>query len=232
MQINSFNHPSFKGSLKQNLAIGESVVREFGRAFPHVKSSSFLSAKIYKLQQRNSFNLKNISDVKFFSKYSKRKKLINSLKDLFCRWHESVFKTNRRLNELFAPSTRELVRKWEVALKQCECFVNCGEINQMLALKMRSEFKNITFVEMNIVNKKNGKSEASHLFVLLGMKKDGKCQNPSTWGENAVIIDGWAKMNMRAQDALEYYKGLFSVDKKCHSLQYKSMDEYLKIWEI
>lgn len=48
-----------------------------------------------------------------------------------------------------------------------------------------------------------------HQFVIAGLSKDAKLNDPTTWGNNAIIADAWAGIAMPAQRALQHLKIIF-----------------------
>ena len=57
------------------------------------------------------------------------------------------------------------------------------------------------------------------------MKEDAKINDPSTWGDDAVVCDVWANIAMGKDEAIEYYRDLFSIDDR-YVLHFEYSDNF------
>lgn len=145
--------------------------------------------------------------------------------------YNSMFKKIRKMRDLVDqqisslenPSPeRRLEIVWSTA--QSKGLANCGEVVAGIMLKLykhHPEIKKARLIYMDIkTSNKNSRFDLinDHLFVVIGMKRNAKLDNTSTWGKHALIIDAWIYANQhklligRPMDVLEIYKREFKVN--------------------
>ena len=97
-----------------------------------------------------------------------------------------------------------------------ECQVKqCGDRADILTKWLKEQgIENVQ--KINITSKKMNYEHGEHVFNVIGMAENADTKDPTTWGENAVIIDAWAGKTFTPQEGLEFYKDFFT---------YKSVDE-------
>ena len=66
--------------------------------------------------------------------------------------------------------------------------------------------------EIMICTKDISFEKGEHVFNVIGMAEDADTKNPSTWGENAIVIDAWSGKVFTPKEALKFYKDFFNYD--------------------
>lgn len=66
--------------------------------------------------------------------------------------------------------------------------------------------------EIMICTKDINFEKGEHVFNVIGMAEDADTKNPSTWGENAVVVDAWSGKVFTPKEALKFYKDFFNYD--------------------
>lgn len=185
----------------QNLRLGEKTLKDFNGEYPYFQSSSKLKFKILKHRQNPNYQdiIKNLSN--FCSLVNVKIKLM---------------RTGLRTSANKYNYVRKMVKNEKIA--------NCGECAFLMSKDLES--KNIKHQNIFMcVNDKDGNYLGdNHSFILLGADKNADYTKPSTWGKNAVIVDGWANFVSRAADGLDYLKQIFNVnqvDRNCEFRPYR-----------
>ena len=190
--------------VKQNLRIGERILKNFQSEYPYVVSSTKMGLKINKYKDNEKYT--PIID-----------KLGNKIKYYILKILEIRMHAERIENPV------EYLKE-AVKVKKAS---NCGECVAIIADKLKSEkieYKNII---MSINKKDTFEKRANHAFSVIGMNKNADVSKPKTWGKNAVIIDAWANTVTRAQEGLEYIKQILKVDSNKDLCSYRSYNYYI-----
>lgn len=66
--------------------------------------------------------------------------------------------------------------------------------------------------EIMICTKDISFEKGEHVFNVIGMAEDADTKKPSTWGENAVVVDAWSGKVFTPKEALKFYKDFFNYD--------------------
>lgn len=186
MKNNSLNTVSF-GSIKPQMRAAEMVLKTFNKEMGPIKSSTKIDTKI------SSHNSNE--------KYSEIIECLKIIKDKLFRQIDTP-----EVDDLYGKSYKsfgEAAETFKAHIKNNDGKTNCREI---------------PIIIMNMLQKKGIKSECfemspqimgaggSHSSVVIGLKKNADISKPSTWGNKAIIIDGWKNIVLKAQDGLRLLK--------------------------
>lgn len=208
--INSITHPrknnvTFEG-LKENLRLGESVLREFKNEYPSLKSSTSLRLRC--------FNIRIINPQEQANLMSKLDQIIHS--------YVGGIRKFRDFMELFKSYLRspynlpEYMRILQAKMSS-EKFANCGEIADVMQFKLVQRGEKAHNVNMKItedITRRQKRGFGDHTFTVIGLAPKAKINKPRTWGQNAVVVDGWGNIVMPAKNALEYFKQILGFNPK------------------
>lgn len=195
-------------SLKQNLRMGEYVLKSFHKTFPkYIRSQTFVQAKIE--QHRGSSRYKN---------------LLPKLQDVADKYDVGVYELRETLDNTY-PSFEAYINKLTNLLSQ-RLYGNCRHKNQVGQYNLLMMNQKPHNVSMKIIHTQTGaeKPFSHHEFTVFGLKKDAKLENPATWGNKAVIVDAWRNFYMKATDALRYFEDFYGFDSTKHQMVFKSED--------
>jgi len=184
------NNTSFYGGLKKNLRRGESILADFKKEYPYIKSFTFWQQRLDHFDNKDKKKLRKSQCIAMY--YSDR---IDVLR--------------KKINEIESLNDKD---------KYIEClknevrengFGNCGEIVQIISDELDKRdipHKNIKFT---ITGGKN--TFKDHVFTVIGMKKNAIPSEPHTWGNNAVIIDGWRNFVLSVPDGIREYEKFYQA---------------------
>lgn len=204
---------SFNGGLKDNLRIGEKVLREFKGEFPATKSPTLLRHKMNKMSSR----LQDRKPERFEELYNSYQKRLMQTRDEI----ESVLDDVERRN----PTLENRIKGIERVVQE-KGFANCGECANILQFKFIEKGEKAHNVVMSIKDTASGieKKDGDHVFTVIGLSKNAKLDNPRTWGPQAVIVDSWRNMVMGARDALNELQNFLGAKPLEHNVVYRSAD--------
>ena len=86
-------------------------------------------------------------------------------------------------------------------------FGNCGE--NSIVISEALDKKGIEHKEVCFYIKRVYSCESDHIFSVIGTKENADFTDPSSWGNNAVIIDGWMNFALSVPDAIREYENFF-----------------------
>ena len=183
MKINPItNNIYFKGGLKKNLRQGEGVLKEYKKQYPCVKSSTFWQQRLDRIKDKRKGDFMKCQII--IDEYG------NSINDM------------RYLVELSARPKTELKK----TLAQ-QKIANCGEITNIISDILRK--KKIKHKQVGFYIYTGDSTGKDHLFCIIGVKKKADMTNPSTWGNSAVVIDGWMNFALSVPDAIREYENFY-----------------------
>ncbi|MDD3013290.1 MAG: hypothetical protein PHC34_06255 [Candidatus Gastranaerophilales bacterium] len=201
---------SFEG-LKENLRLGEKVLKEFNGEFGKPKSNTFINAKILQHQTNQAYIpvIQKISSVS--DKYNKE---VRSLR-------------NNMTGDY--PTLDEYINKLKEMVKNTN-YANCGEQTNIIQYKLLQQGELPHNIRLLITEKTTNKKQENlwdHVFTVFGQKKYAHLNFPNAWGNQAVIIDAWSGIVTKAQDALDYLKQFMCFDPQKHNISYTCIDNQL-----
>ncbi|MDD3236565.1 MAG: hypothetical protein PHV37_00530 [Candidatus Gastranaerophilales bacterium] len=206
LQLNS--QISFCG-LKQNLRVGEDVLRSFKKEFPALKSNTLVDLHIMNVKDTERFqsvlpDLRRLSERYGDNLYQVRREIITPYKD------EQLPR--------YVERTGELLKK--------KPYANCSESSYFIKQALKEKGETPTRLTMDVINKKNGYpvDGKDHVFNIFGLKENADPTNPKTWGNQAVVVDAWSNFVMEAKNALETFNRIFKVDQSKHEVKYSTGD--------
>lgn len=180
-----------KMSLKTNLKIGQRVIKDFKKDFPYLTSNTRFDLFLSSIENREGLPRPYLKYLLHLSKISK------------------IIEKNRMLTYGMFPDSNESLFKKLSAVLRVNKYANCGESADIIRYKLQKEgvdAHNIICTDLPGSN--------NHVFSIFGLGKDAVADAPSTWGNKAVIVDGWCNIVMKAKDAIEYYENIFKADIK------------------
>ncbi len=201
--MNIANSPSvnFKGALKTNLRAGEVALKSFKKEFPCLNSPSLWNQRIDRTYKKTGEFPVYLAKI-----YGVIKKYEYAIWDLRKKTSQPEISGNF-LKEL------KIIKK---EMRKTNCG-NCGEISIVLYDKLRKNKLNPKAVQVDMLD-----TDTDHVFCVIGLKKGADIKNPKTWGENAVVVDGWKNFVLRAQDAMIEYENLYG--EKTSSMCFHNID--------
>ena len=105
-------------------------------------------------------------------------------------------------------------------------YLNCGECSSLIKNMLDKKGVEAHNVYMTTQNEQGERvNKAEHVFTVINMKEDAKINDPSTWGDDAVVCDVWANIAMGKDEAIEYYRDLFSIDDR-YVLHFEYSDNF------
>lgn len=198
---------AFQGALKNNLRLGENCLKEFTREFPYIHSNTFWEVKMEKHKDNSEY-----------------KYLVPNIEKVARKYSQIVQKTRYIMDTNFY-SSDNYIKKLKNTIRLTNA-ANCDECADILLWNLMQKNIPAHKIYMSICDKntKREKELGDHLFNLIGLQKGADIRNPKTWGNSAVIIDGWKKCVMPAKDALEMYKTEFGFDTDKHFIRFSPKD--------
>lgn len=204
-----------KSQLKQNLRIAEQVLREFKQEYPYLRSPSFVTNKMSN----------HIAKPNFRFLYERLKKIEDRNDKMVCKLRRKLLAPNLKTENDYFMLEKRLLKETGAA--------NCDECADIIEFSLKERnIKNKTIGQKVTVNERYWSDEdpsKAHCFNLIGLKHGADVCKPKTWGNNAVIIDGWKNIYGKANDMLEYYKELFVISTK-DTIEYSDCtDRFIKL---
>lgn len=210
------NQISFQG-LKENLRLGERVLKEFKKEYPYLRSDTFLCLHRYQVRKLGPIKydgiLQNASGA-----------IVGCSKEIKAARTKikSIFMTSEiPINFLNYIS---MIKRYIIANK----FANCGEISDIIQVKLLEKGEKSRCVNIKIteaVEKRAERGFGDHSFTVFGLKRGAIMTMPNTWGREAVIIDGWSNTVLPAKEALEHFKCILDFNPKKDTLVFKEDNE-------
>lgn len=206
--MSSFSHTNIPHNIpfygiKKELQLGEKILRSLSREFPEgLVSNTKLRIRI----------LNHQNDPKFQPVIKKARMMEDLYSEIICEMRE----TKRQDYDTF----EEHIEQLKTHVKQHKA-ANCGEC----ALLVRSELNKLGIKSKNYILEVVNKSPYSptnygnHVFTVFNIPQNAT-ENPKTWGNKAIIVDFWANIVMKAQNAIEYYQNIFGFKPQQHIIEY------------
>ena len=188
--------------VKQNLRMGEEVLKEFKTEHPYIRSNTMMN--IYIERHKNDSRYTNI-----LPKLS-GKSCLAGLKINEIRYN---YERSSRNIEILSKSLKR------------DKSANCKECTTLIFDKLLKRGCKPQNIKLDIVSDAEKARPRNHTFTVIGLDNKADIAKPHTWGKDCIIIDGWATIVKRAQDGVEYLKQLFCVDseqEKCIFKNYSS----------
>ena len=212
MQISRSNYKnnkiSFSG-IKQEKILAEKLLSESKQFLPYIKSNTFVRAKIQLHYKNRKYN-----------------DLIEKLNSLAILYSANISLLRNTLRQHHYKTFEQLVNKLNFLVPKIG-YANCGELNYQLQYKflmnkIKAHAVMMQSYNMSTLDKNKWKN---HTFVIFNLKSGAKLDEPSTWGNKAIIADAWCNIVMKATDALEYYKSFFSINPKKEIILFTGADK-------
>lgn len=185
MKVNPINNSIyFQGGLKKNLHQGERVLKKFKSEYPYLNSNTFWQGRLDNMKYKKGAN------------YTKYQYAIDNIEDIIRAARSNIFESDNSIKTM----------KQELAGKG---YGNCGEVADLIAEKLDRE--GIKHEELGFRVMKGRSRGNNHVFSVIGLDKIASLHDPSTWGNKAVIIDGWMNFVLSAPDAIKEYEKFFDA---------------------
>lgn len=169
--------------INENLKIGKQVLESFNKTFPAVESHSMAQLQLLKTANPQA-----------------KKSLVAQCQELCSRvgaMKDEVYgKTYKSFNE-YVTALKQSIKKYNVA--------DCGHRSDVVIGSLNPHGRTAQKIEMVVLDSA-GNQKSNHIFPVMAMKKDANINKPETWGDNAVIIDAWANIVMKAEEGINYLK--------------------------
>ena len=191
MEINSVgNSIYFRGGLKKNLRQGERALCEFKEEFPYVKSSTYWHKRLNNINRKRRVEHYTGCDFIIMGYDDKIEELRSTLNSM------------RLMGQDCLENLRRIMRE--------EKFGNCEEAADIISANLNRA--GIEHKKMRLdIQRRAGWGNDDHAFIVIGMDKKAIPSQPSTWGNKAVIIDGWMNFVLSAKDGLSEYERFFDA---------------------
>lgn len=181
--------------LEDNINIGKNSLNTFNEQYPNLKSGTF-----------------NEDLFSFLKEYAKDETKLKELKSL-AKENTSISQlveylenySNKQDIKSFKHNAKQLTKdkaKGDANIK------DCLDRAQIIQKNLQSKGINCRIGGLGHRNFKR----PEHAFAVIGLPDNADMSNPSTWGENAVIIDAWAGKVFKYADGIEYYSQFLRYD--------------------
>lgn len=197
------------GSLKPQKRVCEQVVKEFKQEFPYLQSSSKLGCQLYKHWNDPKYD-KVISGL-----YKKFEKLNEQIYD---HHYSRFFTKGYESYSDFIHSLRTNMRNKGKA--------NCWEDSVLVHHALEKKGLNPQNIEMIVETNEGG---GNHFMSVVGLKKGANLRDPKTWGSQAMIVDAWHGVVLKAKDGIEYFKGELSKKNPVIGVSFKNADPKMTV---
>lgn len=199
-----------ENALQNNLRIAKSVLKEFNQEYGKVNSSTRLEIQIEE-------NKGKISSAE-----------LEKLKELKKDCESKIAKYREHLNDNLGQDC--YMKRLKKFVKETNA-MNCGDYAVMLQdhffKKHNLKTDNVSLL---VLEKKNGRIEFSldknHTIPVIGIDKKAKLEDPATWGPNAVIVDAWSNVVMKAKDGIEYFKQVLKFNPNDEQLVFRNDNKF------
>lgn len=192
--------------VKQNLRLGEKVLKEFKQEYPYLKSNSMINTRMYRFQTNMQEIAKRDGIERFTEVNQKWQDVAPLLKGKSALTGFNIY--NMRNNSASANNQLEYFTKYMKRHRTA----NCRECSYVIYDKLKQMGQEPQNVKLNIFDKTTNQVD-NHAFTVIGLDKNADITNPHTWGKNSVIVDAWCNIVKKSQDGIEYMKNLFSAGK-------------------
>ena len=210
--------PSFSG-INKNVKIARTEIHKFHEKFGCPHSDSFICLKIYKHKDDEKFTplMQGLMDLAIKYAHVMRKEYWNQyLTDRF----KFLIEQTKPAKKLFYKNLKANVKRTKVA--------NCDQQADILNYQFKQRGINSQIVNLTIINKDSGKRRScgAHSFVVIGMSKQAKIENPETWGKNAVVADAWTNQAEPAETGLKYLLEFFNFNPQKECIEFEKPSNF------
>lgn len=205
IQQNNRKSIQFEG-LKENLRLGEKVLKEFKKEFPAIRSNTYIKAKLLQNEGKKINFSEKLTSI--MNKYSLN---INEVRKQFD--YKRYYTLNQYINDL------------KIALRTIK-HANCGEQADIIQYELLQKGKEAhrIWMKSKTTNKDGCNIFCDHVFTVFDLKKGARVESPKTWGQNAVVVDPWANIVLPAHKAVEYFKSFLGIKEDEKLLVYNLCD--------
>lgn len=198
---------AFQGNLKKNLHMGEAILKEFLADCPPYNSNSFYQVRIEKHRDNERYS-----------------EILPKIQQIANKYGNQIETLRLTLKGTYG-SLEEYISHLENAISKTHA-ANCGECSDLVQWKFLNKGIKANKVNMTLYKNNSNKPKyyGDHTFVVLGLKKGARLENPSTWGSEAVVVDGWRKIVLPTHDALNIYMNELGYNKSEYYIKYSSSD--------
>ena len=193
--------------VKQNLRLGEKVLKEFKQEYPYLKSNSMINARMNRFQSGMQEIAKRDGLERFTEVNRKWQNVAPMLKGKSTLTGFNIY--NMRNNSVNAKDKLEYVTNYMKTHRTA----NCRECSFVIYDKLKRMGQEPQNVKLDIIDVKTNKAVENHAFTVIGLDKNADITKPHTWGKNSIIVDAWCNIVKKSQDGLEYMKNLFGAGK-------------------
>ncbi len=200
--------PAFSGALNKNLNVARDVIKEFGEEFPLIKSNTKIGSYIDKHEFEPQYRI-----------------IVKKLKSIEKQYSKGVEQTRNVMDdyELFDDINgyKLFIDKLSKSVKDTG-FANCNECSQLSQsmLFKRGVVANNVLLDIKYQFSDRDKLRGSHIFNVIGLKPGEILTEPTSWNDNAVVVDPLFKLTIPAKNALSLYKKMFGFDPEMYNLTY------------
>ncbi|MDX2085483.1 MAG: hypothetical protein SFZ03_08855 [Candidatus Melainabacteria bacterium] len=193
---------------RQNLHVGEQVLREIRSEWPVIPSNTLLEHRSQRLGNR----------------YDLRSPLHQKLQALFNQYYGWV-ESGRRLWEQSFRSVHDFARAFYGAIETYPG-LNCAECSMLGQLALLKRGIVAHRVKLEGVNPATGEAERTyeHAITVFGLRPGANLEKPGTWGQQAVVLDPWLGVVMPADRALDYLREELGINAARYKLRLSSKD--------
>jgi hypothetical protein len=205
-----------------NLELGNSVICQFNDENPDAKSSTFYDTVSRYLEQygQDSTKLKELKSNPKFADLAQYIEDYQSGKISIEELEQTATNLDNNGNNNINCGDRAKIIQNQFSKTNTRC-----EIIGLMALD-GAEWR----------EDENGKylwmPRGEHAFCVIGLDENADTTDPTTWGENAVIVDAWLGKTFSVKDGIEYYREFFRYNKSQDNPEYKmSFGTQEQVWE-
>lgn len=196
--------PYYKTDIKTTFKICYQTLSDFKKEYYPLKSATYI-CELKKQAKRRG-------DIEEFNRLEEKKR----------EYSGKIKKMRREIFSHGVISPAEKTEKLRQYIKENGSFMNCQECADLMLDMLHKKgvvAENLCLITLN--SDKNRVNYAEHVFTIAGLDPKADISNPETWGQNAVIVDGWAGICMKANEGIKYYNNFFNIDSDKHILSFE-----------
>ena len=201
--LNLNNIPHYK--ILPPLETAKKALSHFQDEYGEVKSATLVSqlCKNYSAQGTDKTLIADLSNQRF--EYSKHIKTMRKY-----MWAQKF------------NSYEEYCEALKRYIKTHGTYLNCNEVADLVLSDLSKKGVRADNVFVYSINEKGERCNLlEHVFCVVGLDKDTKINDISSWPKSAAICDPWAGIAMSAEDGIEFFKKFFGLNPERHTLGFQ-----------
>ncbi len=215
-KMNSQDEVTFCGGLKAQKLICEKMMKIYKEEFPYRLCSNSYTAQLI---TRHSLKINPTGTMNIEEKFAPIawKILDNKVIERHTEKITDLRKNYRSTSDTIGLKSAVKSTRAANCGEQSSILLSIFEQNKLSAKKISIDYE--VYKDFELIY------STDHSFIVSGMAKGADTKKPSTWGNNAVIVDPWSNVILEAKEGLEHFKKILGVSDK-HTEGYKLIETY------